>query len=98
MPVIHCARDFGGSTFSKNQKGVRDYSLKWIVKTDDPTMSAVAVVNQAISASPHPIPSIFDGYSADPWAYCVDLQANQRQSAPLIWEVTAKFSTQTDTE
>lgn len=98
MPIVSSHYAFAASSTSVDEKSVRKHTLKWIIVTNDNTLTGLQVLVAGRQAMPHPLPDLFDSYPGDLDAICKGLSATQRNEAPLVWDIEASYDSNYDTE
>ena len=89
MAVVYCGRtdDENGSADAKYQ---RDYSLSFVVVTDDPTHDAHYV------GSHIGLPALWAPHPSNALARMVRLVPTKRKGDPLLWDVKVDYTTNID--
>jgi len=91
MAVLESARTYSGATVEVDENSARQHTLKWRVKTDNEQMSGVEVLVAARSATPNPVPDLFDPCPGDSAARCKSISAQQSSESPRFWLVDAYY-------
>lgn len=91
MSVISVAVDYAGRTGGDTSKGVRTYTARWIVRTNN------ALDGQTLILADQRIPRQLSYYQyggdVDRQALVQDRRAEQDERSPLLWHVTIEYST-----